>query len=184
MSTNTFIKWNGMLVAAVVLVLLPVWVPSQAETDVSGADEAPAPVADDKEFRLATPWSEVPEDGWPQFVHAGKMLKFGAPTPAVPLQDAEWKQWRNDLITFQFAKLRDRQLLYVYYLWPPEAEYAMTKEHAKAVLEAIGMVPDVSTAIGVEYDTSGKELLGGDALYRWAAVPVKWDEAAYGIHHG
>ena len=179
MSTNTFAKWNGMLVAAVVLVLMPVWVPSQAETDASTADETPAPVVDDKQFILVTSWSDVPEDGWLEFAHADKKLKFGVPAPAVPLQAAEWKQWRNDLMTFQFAKLRDRQLLYVYYLWPPDAEDAKAKEHAEAVLEAIGMVPAVSTAIGVEYDTSGKQLLGGDALYRWAALPVKWDQAAY-----
>ena len=179
MNTNMFTKWSGMLLAAVVLVLVPVWSFSQAETDASGTDEAPAPVSDDKELRLVTSWSEVPQDGWLQFVHANKMLKFGAPAPAVPLQGAEWKQWRNDLMTFQFDKLRDRQLLFVYYLWPPEAEYATAKKHAKAVLEAIRMVPAVSAAIGVEYDTSGKEFLGGDVLYRWAAVPVKWDEAAY-----
>ena len=179
MSTHTLKKWKGLLVAAVVLVLLPVWGFSQAEKDASGADEAPTPVVDDKEFILVTSWSDLPEDGWLQFVHAEKMLKFGVPAPAVPLQDAEWKQWRKDLMTFQFAKLRDRQLLYVYYLWPPDAKDDKAKAYAEAVLEAIGMNPAFSTAIGVEYDTRGKELLGGDALYRWATVPVKWDEAAY-----
>lgn len=179
MSTNTFTKWNGILAAAAVLVLLPVWGFSQVEKDASGADEAPTPVADDQEFMLVTSWPDLPEDGWLQFNHAGKTLKFGVPAPAVPLQDAEREQWREDLMNFQLAKARDRQLLYVYYLWPPDAEDAKAREYAVALLEAIGMDPTVSTAIGVEYDTTDKELLGADALYRWAAVPVKWDEAAY-----
>ena len=178
MSTHTFKKWN-MIVSAVVLVLLPVWGFSQAEKNASVPDEASPPVADDQGFILVTSWSDLPEDGWLEFAHANKKLKFGVPAPAVPLQDAEWKQWRKDLMTFQFAKLRDRQLLYVYYLWPPDAQDAEARAYAEALLEAIGMDPTVSTAIGVEYDTSGLKPLGADALYRWATVPVKWDEAAY-----
>jgi len=180
MSTNPLLRINGALVAAAVLALLPAWSTSQAETKTNGSDESVVvPVEGDKEFRQASPWLEVPEDGWPKFVHAGETFKFGAPTPAVPLRDVEWKQWRNDLVSFKFDKLRDRQLLYVYYLWPPEAEQATAKKHAKSVLDAIRAVKVVPTAIGVEYDTGGKELLRGAELYRLAAVPVMWTDVMY-----
>ena len=147
--------------------------------EVGDAGVLPGSGVEIEGFKLAGTRYSVPEDGWPQFEHEGKTLKFGAPTPAVPLDGAERKQWRKDVVTFEFDKLRDRQLLYVYYLWPLGAEKAEAEAGIMAVLDAVGEAGELSTAIGFEYDISGKEVLAAEDLYRRAAVPVKWDEASY-----
>ena len=178
MSAYKLIRWMGPLVAAFVLALVPGV--GAAQSDVEGTVDPLARYGvEDQEFALAGPRYSIPEDGWPQFEHHGVTLKFGAPTPTVPLDGAERKQWGVDLMTFQFDKLRDRQPLYVYYLWPQGAEKAEAEEMMKAVLDAVVEAGQLSTAIGVEYDISGAEFPVAADLYRRAAVPVKWDDASY-----
>ena len=175
MSANTPIGWKGLLVTAFVLAFMPGASTSQADVEVGVAGVLAGSGVEDEGFKLAVTRSSVPEDGWPQFEYAGQTFKFGAPTPAVPLDDAERKQWRKDVATFEFDKLRDRQPLYVYYLWTEDAE----KAEAQAVLDAVNKAGDISTAIGVEYNISDEKLPIAADLYRSAALPVKWDEASY-----
>lgn len=198
MSTNRVIKWHGPLVAAVLLALISRASVSQNDVTikVGGNDLAPESVAPQtgeimhgaggvlgsdakaKGFKLTSARYSVPEDGWPQFEHEGLTLKFGAPTPAVPLDDAERSQWRRDVVTFAFDKLEDRKPLYIYYLWSPDAKNAKAREILEAVLDVVGEAGYLATAIGVEYDISGKELPIGASLYERVAVPIKWDEAS------
>lgn len=110
---------------------------------------------------------------------AGKP-EFGAPSPAVPLQDAERKQWARDIATFKFDELKDRQILYF---------YPLTQELADKVLNAAkNAVPNSAqsgaqlAAIGVQYGTQGvdaKTATTSPELYSLAAVPVKWNETSY-----
>ena len=186
MSIKILTRWKGPLVAAFVLASVPgistsesgrnelVAEPLEEVSATSRLDKSP----EGEGFKLAGPRYLVPEDGWPQFEHQGATLKFGAPTPTVPLDGAEREQWGKDLVTFQFDKLRDRQPLYVYYLWPRDAEKAEAAATMEAVLNAIVEAGEVSAAIGVEYDIGDAEVPIAADLYRRAAVPVKWEEAS------
>ena len=179
MRTNSFIRSNRAFVAAFVLTLLSGWCASQAARPPHGAYESFVSYSGEQEFSLASLCPEVSMASLPKLDYTGEDLRFAAPAPAVPLEAAEWKQWGTDFVTFRFDKLRDRQFLYVYYLWPPEAEEAAAEKHAEAVLAAVREAKALAAAFGVEYDISEKKLLGAEELYRWAAVPVIWNDVAY-----
>lgn len=198
MGADSLTGWTGSLVAATaIFAMASLPGASQAQTKPGGS---PSPgvqalarsVVYHAKFMPALQRGVVPADGWPQFLHNELKLKVGAPAPAVPLLGAEWKQWRSDIVTFKFRKLKDRRLLYIYYLSPPES--SPKTPIADAVLKAIKAVaapsagdPAIWTAIGVEYeiktmkfyDAEGAKLLFEPELLRWAAVPMKWSEASY-----
>ena len=195
MNAKTLIGWRGSLVAACVLALVPSASTSQEERQ-TGAEDVRTGTGETilkigavttlggsgmagKTFKLVGDRYMIPEDGWPQFEHEGKILGFGAPTPAVPLDDEERKQWRTDVWTFKFDKLRDRQVLYAYYLWPPNEQNGQDMEAIKAVLEAVGKTEGLSAAIGVEYDISSHKELIATGLYASAAVPVELTKEIY-----
>ena len=194
MGTDRPIRWKGPPVAIVAMIAMAALAgsgASQAQTKPDGNSTVVVPTAGNLGFVPALQRGVVPADGWPLFLHGNIKLKFGAPVPAVPLLGAEWKQWRSDLVTFKFRKLKDRQLLYIYYLSPPKSS-AKTKM-ADAVLQAVKKEALSSkgaalwTAIGVEYDikvmkfydANGAKLLIEPVLLRRAVVPVKWSEASY-----
>ena len=124
----------------------------------------------------------VPGQWWPVFLHQGVKVKAWAPAPALPLQGEEWKQWRSDLRGLKFDKLKDRQLLYAYYLSSPKAK--KVEEVLKAVMTLAPVDKDgkdarLSMALGVEYDTEAMKLLHVPGLFRKAAVPFMWSKTSY-----
>ena len=167
--------WKARIAATVVLGVLVCSSGSQAESNFVAGHGTVVKGG----FRLDPKSRAMQDDRWGLFRHGDAALKVAAPAPAVHLGDAEWKQWRADLITFDFGKLKDRQLLYVYYLSSPKAQ------KVDAVLEAVeaafsGTAAGIFwAAIGVEYDTTGIELLRDPDLYRRAAAPVEWTETSY-----
>ena len=128
--------------------------------------------------------------GWPAYEYKG--VKFFAPTPAVSLKGIELTQWRSDYLTLKFDKLRDRQLLYVYYLasldeqkakkagdviWAVKAAAAAQKAKDKPLRIAIGVEYDIKN---MEFlDAKGMKLVVEPVWSRWAAVPMKWSEKSY-----
>ena len=167
-------------------------VPGQAEATIISQAEGSGLT----EFVPALKRGVVPPDGWPLFKHGNMNLKASAPTPVVPLPGAERKQWLWDLATFKLNKVQDRQILYIYYLWPPNSSPSSSQVvMANAVIEAVKKAASLSTedaaiwmAFGVEYeigtmhhydDAMGAKLLDDPALLRAAAVPVKWSEDSY-----
>ena len=195
MNAKTLIGRRGSLVAACVLAVVPGASTSQddwkagAEGVRAGTGKVIVKIGAvgaldgsgvaGKKFKLAGDRYMIPEHGWPQFEHGGKKLGFGAPTPTVPLDSEERKQWRTDVWTFKFDKLRDRQVLYAYYLWPPNEQNGQDEEAIKAVLDAVGEAEGFSAAIGVEYDFSGNKEVVATGLYGSAAVPVEWTKETY-----
>ena len=208
MGTDTPIRWQDRLLAVVAMITMALLAgsgASQAQTKPGGNPNVVVPAAgnlgfvpalqrgvmDYIAFVPALQRGVVPADGWPLFLHGDIKLKFGAPVPAVPLLGAEWKQWRSDLVTFKFRKLKDRQLLYIHYLSPPKS--SAKTDMADAVLRAVKKEARLSkgtalwTAIGVEYEikvtefqgAKGTKLLIEPEFLRWAAVPVKWSQASY-----
>ena len=182
MSASMLIGWKRPLVAALVLALVPGVSASQVDVKI-GATGLPLGLGvEGQKFKLTSERYSIPKDGWLQFEYNDKTLEFDAPTPVILLNDEEWKQWRTDVVTFQFEKLRDRRLLYVYYLWPPDAKDEEAVVISKAVLDAVGEIGDLSVALGVEYDiendTRSKELPIAANLYHRAAVPVRWNQAS------
>ena len=128
--------------------------------------------------------------GRPAYEYKG--VKFLAPAPAVSLEGIESKQWRSDYFKLKFDKLKDRQLLYAYYLTPLGEE--KTKAHmARDITTAIKAAVTAQKtggkalriAIGVEYDikefpgTNDVKSAVGPVWLRRAAVPVKWSEKSH-----
>lgn len=160
---NSF-RWTGPLVAALLVAFTGC---ALAESKMNAEPSAEAL----KEFKSAG----LASDGWFQFVYAGKLLKFRAPSPAVPLLGAEKARWGWDVATFKFSRLQDRQVLYLYDL--------SNEKTAEAVINALDATrlhekTAIWTAIGVEYDTSEFTEAGYADLFRRAAVPVMWNEAS------
>ena len=126
--------------------------------------------------------AQVPLDGWPQFSHGDLKLKVAAPAPALVLTADQWKRWRSDLVRFKFEKLRDRQVMYAYYL--PPSNTKKVDEILDAVMKAATAGNENKqeqrwTAIGVEYDTKSMNFPVGSNLYSKVAVPMKWTDASY-----
>ena len=126
----------------------------------------------------------LPVDGWPVFVHKDKglKLKLGAPVPAVILGDVEWNQWKSDYVGMKFRKLNDRRVLYAYSLSPSKGK--QPEKVLQAVLQAAKVHKKSKDewlwiALGVEYDVKGLKLLIAPEFFRWAAVPVKWNDTSY-----
>ena len=165
-------RWKRLIAASVVLGLLLTWSGSQAESN-SGAGD----VSVSKGFTLDPKSLAMAHDGWRLFRHGDTTLKFGAPAPAIHLSDVEWKQWSSDLLTFDFDKLKDRQILYVYYLSSPKAQKVDAVLDALEVALSAQITGELWMAIGVEYDTTAMQMLGD--LYRKAAVPVEWSKETY-----
>ena len=138
--------------------------------------EATSFCSGDVRFDLAVQRDTLPVDGWPQFVHEGKQFKLRAPAPAV-LADTEFKQWEKDLYTFEFDKLRDRELLFAY-------ELSNEKNNSETVFNALKEAVQTSegkdevlwTAIGVKYDTTDMMMWDKPDLYKRAIVPFKWSK--------
>ena len=128
--------------------------------------------------------------GRPAYEYKG--AKFLAPAPAVSLKGIESKQWRSDYLKLKFDKLRDRQLLYAYYLTSLDGEKAKANKAGDIIAAVKAAAKAQKTkgkplriAIGVEYDIM--EFLGDKDVklvvepvwLRWVAVPVKWSEKSH-----
>ena len=124
----------------------------------------------------------IPAEGWPEFSGANMTVKAAAPTPALKLELAQWKQWRSDLLSFKFDKLRNRKVMYAYYLSSPKAK------KVDEILDAIkhialfeGNIDHASgwMAIGVDYNVENENFPAELDLYRKVAVPVEWSKSTY-----
>ena len=124
----------------------------------------------------------IPAEGWPEFSGANMTVKAAAPTPALKLELAQWKQWRSDLLSFKFDKLRNRKVMYAYYLSSPKAK------KVDEILDAIkhialfeGNIDHASgwMAIGVDYKVENENFPAELDLYRKVAVPVEWSKSTY-----
>ena len=187
-SRRTF-GWRASLVATVAMIVMASpagWNAAQAQMKMKPGAEEGALAGTKREALFVPARGAVGPDGWAMFEHGKVNLKVGAPTPAVPLQGAERDQWTKDIATFKFDELKDRQVLYVYYLSPT------TAEAANALLKAVKDAASPSAkagapwaAIGVQYDTAGLDArtfkMAGVSpdLYRMAAVPLEWNMASY-----
>ena len=137
--------------------------------------KATSPCNEDFRFKLVqrdTP----PADGWPEFVHEGKQFKFHAPAPAIPVE-GEWREWSSDIMTFQFAKLRNRKVLFAYELSDKENNAEAVFNALKEVVQSYKESEDevLWTAVGVKYDTTDMIMYYKD-LYERAIVPFKWSK--------
>ncbi len=114
-----------------------------------------------------------PADGWPLFKHGKITIKAGAPAPTVPFKGAEWGQWAKDIATWNLEEVKDRKVLYGYYLTNKAGA-----DVAEKVFEAVAKASSegAALAIGVEYEAKGLKASGLTELYRRAAVPLKWTE--------
>ena len=181
------IGWKAALVGAVATIAVAApagW--NAAPAQMKSGSEENALAGTTKEALFVPARGSAEADGWALFAHGKVNLKVGAPAPAVPLQGAERDQWAKDIATFKFDELKDRRVLYVYYLSSMTAE--MSKALFKAVKDAASPAAKSGVpwaAVGVQYDTAGLKTLGSKIaavspdLYRWATVPVQWNEASY-----
>ena len=183
-------RLSGCGVLIVAAVALCLWVGSnRAHTEMLPQGSTDRPIvkmpAQDWVAKHGQPaWLQ----GHPAYAYEG--VQFFAPVPAVKLKGVESKQWRWDYLTFEFDKLKDRQLLYAYYLSSPKSkkvgEVLEAVMAAAAAYEAKGK--PLWIAIGVEYDIKniksmyhaiGIELKTEAEWFRNAAVPVMWSEETY-----
>ena len=180
------VRLIGATGAGLMVVLLAAWSPAvaQSEHGTMPPAERRAVVGVYKEFitalqRGTTKFEPLlgktgqTADGWPVFKQGEITIKAGAPAPTVPFKGAEWGQWAKDIATWNLEEMKDRKVLYGYYL-TNKAGADVAKKVFEAVAKALSK--GAALAIGVEYEGKGLKASGLTELYRRVAVPLKWTE--------
>ena len=140
-----------------------------------------------KPFGIQTAYIKLMKTRTP-FEYEG--VKFWAPAPALTLKGLESKEWRRDYLFLNWKKLRDRQLLYAYYLTGlnPKNVSRILKAVTDATATYKSKGKQLCTAIGVEYnidyikalyENHGLKLQSDAEWLRRVAIPVAWSDKAY-----